>query len=51
MAISEKKSEQVKNRDFLIYQKELKEVLIEIGKKFYPSLTEIPETSKVNLTS
>ena len=41
MAISEKKSEPVKNRDFSIYKKEVNKVLLKIGKRFDGKLSSV----------
>lgn len=50
MAISEKKSEAVKQRDFGIYRKDLNEVLVELGKKFTPSFYLVPQNTPVDLS-
>lgn len=50
MAVSEKKSEAVKNRDFILYRKDLLSFLIDLGKKFYPSFYTLPEGMDIELT-
>ena len=49
MAVSEKKSEAVKNRDFELYKKDLQAVLIDLGKKFCPSFYVVPQEAAVDL--
>lgn len=50
MISSSKKSEAVKNRDYVLYERELKVVLLELSQKFYPTLSEVPEAMKISLS-
>ena len=50
MAVSEKKSEPVKNRDFELYKKDLQVALLELGKKFFPSFYALPQETPVDLS-
>lgn len=51
IAVSEKKSEAVKNRDFVIYDKELRKLLALLGSKFQPNIGELPESIRVSLNT